>query len=133
MEQIITIVLSVFGGGALLSFLQFIINRHDTKSGKHSAIMEAINKVKDELDTLRGEINEDRATNARIRILSFSDEIRHNVKHSKESFDQMMQDIDTYKRYCDKHPEYRNNRAVMAITNIERVYSDCLREHNFLE
>ncbi len=133
MEQIITIVLSVFGGGALLSFLQFIINRHDTKSGKHSAIMEAINKVKVELDTLRGEINEDRATNARIRILSFSDEIRHNVKHSKESFDQMMQDIDTYKRYCDKHPEYRNNRAVMAITNIERVYSDCLREHNFLE
>lgn len=133
MEQIITIVLSVFGGGALLSFLQFIINRHDTKSGKHSAIMEAINKVKVELDTLRGEINEDRATNARIRILSFSDEIRHNVKHSKESFDQMMQDIDTYKRYCDKHPEYRNNRAVMAITNIERIYSDCLREHNFLE
>ena len=133
MEQIITIVLSVFGGGALLSFLQYLINRHDTKSGKHSAIMEAINKVKVELDTLRGEINEDRATNARIRILSFSDEIRHNVKHSKESFDQMMQDIDTYKRYCDKHPEYRNNRAVMAITNIERVYSDCLREHNFLE
>jgi len=132
-EQIITIVLSVFGGGALLSFLQYLINRHDTKSGKHSAIMEAINKVKVELDTLRGEINEDRATNARIRILSFSDEIRHNVKHSKESFDQMMQDIDTYKRYCDKHPEYRNNRAVMAITNIERVYSDCLREHNFLE
>ena len=133
MEQIITIVLSVFGGGALLSFLQYLINRHDTKSGKHNAIMEAINKVKDELDTLRGEINEDRATNARIRILSFSDEIRHNVKHSKESFDQMMQDIDTYKRYCDKHPEYRNNIAVMAITNIERVYSDCLREHNFLE
>lgn len=133
MEQIITIVLSVFGGGALLSFLQYLINRYDTKSGKHNAIMEAINKVKDELDTLRGEINEDRATNARIRILSFSDEIRHNVKHSKESFDQMMQDIDTYKRYCDKHPEYRNNRAVMAITNIERVYSDCLKEHNFLE
>ncbi len=133
MEQTITIILSVFGGGALLTFLQYLITRHDEKSGKHKTIMNAIGEVREELDTLRNEIKEDRATNARIRILSFSDEIRHKVRHSKEAFDQINSDIDTYRRYCDKHPDYKNNRAVMAISNIERVYAECLKEHDFLE
>ena len=132
MEQTITIILSIFGGGALLTFLQYLITRHDEKTGKHKTIMDAIEVVRKELDALRGEINEDRATNARIRILSFSDEVQRNVRHSKESFDQINSDIDTYRRYCDKHPDYKNNRAVMAIANIERVYAECMKEHDFL-
>lgn len=132
MELTITIILSIFGGGALLTFLQYLITRHDEKAGKHKTIMDAIEKVRKELDALRGEINEDRATNARIRILGFSDEVQRNVRHSKESFDQINSDIDTYRRYCEKHPEYKNNRAVMAIANIERVYTECMKEHDFL-
>lgn len=133
MERIITIILSIFGGGALLSFLQYLINRHDERKGKRKVLLTAIEAVRKEIDALRTEINEDRATNARIRILSFSDEVRHNVRHSKESFDQVNSDIDTYRRYCEKHPEYKNNRAVMAIANIERVYSECLKQCDFLE
>lgn len=133
MEQTITIILSIFGGGALLTFLQYLITRHDEKKGKGKTIMKAIEEVRKDLDVLRSEISEDRATNARIRILSFSDQVRHNVRHSKESFDQVNSDIDTYRRYCDKHPEYKNNRAVMAIANIERVYAECLQQHDFLE
>ena len=133
MDRAITIILSIFGGGALLTFLQFIIQRHDEKKGKHKTLMDAINKIKEELDALRGDISEDRATNARIRILSFSDEVRHSVRHSKEAFDQVNADIDTYKRYCDEHPAYKNNRAVMAIANIERVYAECLKTNDFLE
>lgn len=133
MGQIGTIVISIFGGGALLTFLQYLITRHDEKKGKNKNLMTAIEEVRKELDALRNEIKEDRATNARIRILSFSDEVRHNVRHSKESFDQINDDIDTYRRYCEKHPDYKNNRAVMAISNIERVYAECLQQHDFLE
>ena len=82
---------------------------------------------------LTGELAEDRATNARIRILRFSDEVRHGVLHSKESFDQVNLDIDTYHRYCEDHPEYKNNRAVMAIANIQRVYAKCLENNGFLD
>lgn len=133
METALTIILSIFGGGALLTFLQYLITRHDEKKGKNKKIMAAIEAVRRDLDVLRGEISEDRATNARIRILKFSDEVRHNTRHSKESFDQVNSDIDTYRQYCDKHPEYKNNRAVMAIANIERVYAECLKDHDFLE
>ncbi len=127
-----TIIISIFGSGALFTFLQYLITRHDEKKGKHKTIMDAIGAVRKDLDALRGEISEDRATNARIRILSFSDEVQRQVRHSKESFDQINSDIDTYRRYCEKHPDYKNNRAVMAIANIERVYADCLEEHDFL-
>ena len=133
MEQIITIVVSIFGGGALLSFIQYLINRHDEKKGKGKTIVDEIKAIRNDLDALRIEIGEDRATNARIRILKFSDEVRHNVLHSKESFDQVNSDIDTYRQYCEEHPEYKNNRAVMAIKNIECVYADCLKNRNFLE
>ncbi|MGN0227474.1 MAG: hypothetical protein ACI4AI_05365 [Paludibacteraceae bacterium] len=133
MEQAITVILSIVGGGALLSFIQYLITRYDEKKGKSKTLMKAIEEVRKDIDALRNEISEDRATNARIRILGFSDEVRHNVRHSKESFDQINSDIDTYRRYCEKHPDYRNNRAVMAIANIERVYKKCMQENDFLE
>lgn len=133
MEQAITVILSIVGGGALLSFIQYLITRYDEKKGKSKTLMKAIEEVHKDIDALRNEISEDRATNARIRILGFSDEVRHNVRHSKESFDQINSDIDTYRRYCEKHPDYRNNRAVMAIANIERVYKKCMQENDFLE
>lgn len=128
MDTATTIILSLCGGGALFGFVQFLITRRDNKNG----ILKAIDALRGEIETLRGEITEDRATNARIRILSFSDEVQRDIRHSKESFDQINSDIDTYRRYCEKHPDYKNNRAVMAIANIERVYAECMKEHDFL-
>lgn len=120
-------------GAALVGLVQFLINRKDEKKGKCSSVISAIGGLQKELDCLRNDFSEDRATNARIRILRFSDEVRHNVRHSKESFDQVNLDIDTYNRYCETHPNYKNNRAVMAIANIERVYAQCLIDNDFLE
>ncbi|MBE6984301.1 MAG: hypothetical protein E7434_01565 [Ruminococcaceae bacterium] len=113
-------------GAALVALVQFLINRNDRKKDKTDAVIAKVEQMQKEFE-------EERANNARIRILRFSDEVRHGVRHSKESFDQVNLDIDAYRRYCDCHPEYKNNRAVMAIANIERVYSQCLREQDFLE
>ena len=127
----VTIFLSIIGGGAGLSFLQFLISRHDEK--KKNTLMNAIMEVKKDLDGLRAEIYKNQASTARTRILRFSDEILHKMRHSKEMFDQINEDIDAYRKYCDKHPEYKNNKAVMAIGNIEKVYEICLEQHDFLE
>ena len=120
-------------GAAVVGLVQFLITRRDKKENDATEVANAIQLVNDKLEALRSEIAEDRATNARIRILSFSDEVRHAVKHSKESFDQINLDIDTYNHYCQSHPDYKNNRAVMAIANIERVYAKCLQGNDFLE
>ena len=125
--------LGIIGGGAFLTFLQYLINRHDTKAGKKDAVLKAIEKIEKEIETIRGEAAEDRADNARIRILQFSDECRHGTAHSKEHFDQINQDIDRYRAYCSAHPAYQNNKSVQAIAYIERQYQKCLADNGFLD
>lgn len=84
------------------------------------------------LEKLRNENGEDKATTCRYRILRFDDEIRHGTRHSKEHFDQILEDITEYERYCNDHPDYKNNKAVLAIENIKRVYQICTNEGTFL-
>lgn len=133
MNTALTIVLSIFGGGSLVTLLEFFINRYDEKHGKYNAIIEEIKKIHSEIGNIRKELDEDRATNARIRILNFSDEIQHYVQHSRESFDQVHEDIDMYRTYCNTHDDYENSKANAAIENIETVYKKCLAgEESFL-
>lgn len=72
------------------------------------------------------------ANTRRYRILRFDDEIRHNQKHTKEHFDQIMDDITEYERYCSGNPNYKNNKAVLAIENIKKTYMVCARINDFL-
>lgn len=132
MDQNFMTFLSILGGGAFLTFLQFLIKRRDENNGQIKQIVQAIQDIKEEINIIRQDESEDRANNARVRILRFSDECRHGVPHSKEHFDQLNLDIDKYRLYCTTHPEYQNNRSVQAIANIERIYQDCLTENKFL-
>lgn len=68
----------------------------------------------------------------RVRILRFADEIRKGDRHSHEMFDQVLSDIDTYDRYCDCHPDFKNNKTVSARHKILEVYSSCIDNNDFL-
>ena len=88
--------------------------------------------IKAEVDTLKKEEELERVRQARQRILRFNDEILFNKRHSKEHFDEVLDDIDVYEDYCATHEEYENNKAVLAISTIREVYKECLKEHDFL-
>jgi len=68
----------------------------------------------------------------RLRILRFNDEILQGKLHTKEHFDEILDDITEYERYCELHPGYKNSKAGMAISNVEAVYQKCLAEKGFL-
>lgn len=68
----------------------------------------------------------------RQRILQFNNELLRGIGHSKEDFVEVLLDIDRYEVYCRKHPDYPNNRAVHAISNIGREYDQRLKKHDFL-
>lgn len=72
------------------------------------------------------------AIDCRVRILTFADEIRRGMKHSKETFDQVLSDIDSYERYCAEHPDFMNNKTVAAKAKILEVYSECIDGNDFL-
>lgn len=85
------------------------------------------------LDKLEKSFEERAAKDARIRILRFGDEILHGVHHSKEHFDQILQDITEYEQYCDAHKDFKNNMTVLTTRHIMETYSECLEERKFEE
>lgn len=128
----ISVLASIVFGGAFLAFLQFLIQRHDAKKEKKDDVKAALDKLDKRLTDIEGELGLERATTARVRILRCSDEITRGVRHSKEYFDQTLEDINNYNQYCSDHPDFKNRKAVLAIENIERVYEKCLQENDFL-
>lgn len=92
-----------------------------------------------QIDSIKSQLNahisndaEQEATQARKRILRFNDELLHKVNHSREHFIEILSDIDDYEDYCKAHPDYPNNRADLAIENIKHIYSQCMKDNNFL-
>ena len=69
----------------------------------------------------------------RTRILHFNNELLRSIDHTKEEFIEVLAEIDAYERYCEEHPEYPNNRAVLAIENIRENYKERLKKHDFLQ
>lgn len=69
---------------------------------------------------------------ARRRILRFNDELLRSIDHSKEYFDDILEDIKIYNRYCDEHKDFANGKTVMAKKNIEHCYEQCMEKHSFL-
>ncbi len=76
--------------------------------------------------------NERDADQHRIRILGFNTELLRDMRHTREDFIDILGEIDFYEHYCADHPEYENNRAVLAISNIKRVYDERQACHDFL-
>lgn len=96
------------------------------------AIEEGFRDVNDQIADVRFDVQLERVKNARIRILRYSDEITTGVEHSKESFDQTLIDMDEYEDYCRLHPEFENNRTVLANQRIRGIYTKLLKENKFL-
>lgn len=91
--------------------------------------LDAVSQV---LDDFKKESDETKASSCRYRILRFGDEILHNNEHTKEHFDQILDDITAYEKYCSSHSEYKNDKAVMTIENIKRAYQKHADEGTFL-
>lgn len=89
-------------------------------------------EIKKEVDGIRDIIEEREAVLARTHILRFNDELLTHQKHSKEYFDQTLEDIDRYDKYCDAHPAFKNSRTVISAQNIKDTYNGLLKEHKFL-
>ena len=117
--------------GALLAFAQFMINRHDGKKEIIQGITEKMDKMAVDMKDLREDLLRGRAISARIRILSAADEIRQKISHSREWWDQVMDDSSFYEDYCNQHPDFVNKKAVHAKDLLDKVYAERLYKNDF--
>lgn len=126
------------GGGGLLLMLMTLIQVAPVKINPWSWLAKAIGKamgieaIEKKLDAHIDMDDRRTADGHRARILHFNNELLRNIGHTKEEFIEALTEIDAYEKYCDKHPEYPNNRAVLAIENIREVYKERLKKHDFL-
>jgi len=125
----------------LLTLIEIAPIKVNPWSAAGKAIGRALNAdVLRELDAvkkkLEGHITMDDervADGHRTRILHFNNELLREIRHTKEEYLEAIAEIDAYEEYCREHPEYPNNRAVLAIENIRENYKERLRKHDFLQ
>lgn len=121
---LVTVVVAILGSSWVGDWLKA---RRERKSG-----MVTTNQILDAVKSLRADFDEEKAIQARVRIVKFNDEILTDQRHSKESFDQVLSDIDTYDRYCSEHPQFVNSKTKLSSENIRRTYQECESKHSFL-
>lgn len=119
------ILYTILGSAGLFSLIQYIISRRDNR-------MKMLTEIKKDIEAIKAERALDRATDARRRILRSADEILQGMKHSQEWWEQVMEDIGEYERYCDSHEGYKNNKARLAIKELTNCYEDRREKHDFL-
>lgn len=126
------------GGGGLLLVLMTLVQVAPVKINPWSRLAKFIGKamgieaIEKKLDAHIDMDDRRTADGHRARILHFNNELLRNIGHTKEEFIEALTEIDAYEKYCNKHPEYPNNRAVLAIENIREVYKERLKKHDFL-
>lgn len=143
MAQIgVAVVAGVFGGG--LTFIGTLLKHRWEKREKEDTVASKIDalgvKIESVQSSIMDELKKDRADNeeyrvklCRQRILQFNDELYRGVKHTKESFDDVIAEgIDVYEDYCKNHPSFPNFKAEAAIDNIKETYKKLLKEGGFL-
>lgn len=126
MTDIIAVVVAVLASSGLWGIIQYLISRKDKTAEKIDKIMEIVTEVSERVDT-------NSATNARTRILRFDDELINGVHHSREYFQQTLEEINVYEAYCARHPNYKNNACILAIEHIRKVYLDLLDKGGFIQ
>lgn len=105
--------------------IEEISEKLDAQGKKLNSLEEAFNRK-------NAEDQEKEAKSARRRILRTDDEIRIGIKHSKDFFDDVLRDIDSYEEYCENHPHFKNKCAESAINNVMACYEACKMENSFL-
>lgn len=132
---------SVFlAGGILATLIQIAPIKIDPWTSLARAIGRAINgeviekvdKLEKDVGSINEKVDESGAKTARARILRFGDEIIHGVRHSKEHFDDILDDIKDYDIYCETHPHFKNGKTGLTSNLIKETYNKCLHEHDFI-
>ena len=137
MEEMIRWVLAAVAGTTLIQISPIKLDPWTwlgRKIGRaiNGEVMDELKHLKGRMERMEAQAEEQNMDTARTRILRFGDECKRDVPHSEEHFNQVLEDIDKYERYCNGHPEYKNAKAVLTIAKIKEIYGRRLESGDFL-
>lgn len=131
MELLIGVLGAGIGSG-IMAIVQAVIQRKWKKDDQQDVILAKLDTITARMDCMEAAASEREAKDARIRILRFGDECSHEVRHSREHFEQVIEDVDAYEIYCRDHPDFKNNKATLTIKLIKDTYQRRLLNNDFI-
>lgn len=120
---LITAVVTLFGT-ILTTITTSISNRKKT-----------VSRIDDVEVKLNNHISEEELVNAkqmRIRILRFNDELCRGTSFSENHYEDILEDIDSYEKFCNTHTDYHNGKGQIAMENIRKEYKEHMLHRDFL-
>ena len=121
MNDTTEIIIAVLASGGVFSLVQFLITFGFSRADKSK-------EIEKKIDSLSERIDENAAILARTHILRFSDEIKNGIEHSNEYWRQQLDDCDTYAKFCETHPSFKNSYTIIADKHIKETYERLKRE-----
>ena len=126
----------LLGSGGLITFF---VSRHDSKKDKLDAIVEMLDAMNGRIDQMNNRIDahvdnykHDSAVQKRVQILNFADDLRHGIPRSKDAYNQALDDITEYNRYCKEHPRFKNHLTAAAEEYIKNSYDEHYMKNDFI-
>jgi hypothetical protein len=119
----VSVIVAIFGSAG---FWQWISNQGSKE------LKTEMKKIRVEFGEMKDAEELQEVKNSRRRILRFNDEIINHMRHSREYFDDILEDVNAYENFVRKNPDYQNGKCTLAIENIERVYRECMKKGDFL-
>lgn len=111
-KTIAAVITAILGSG----IIQYLFSRRDKSK-----------EIEKKLDVLTDKVDTNQAILARTHILRFSDEIKNGVIHSNEYWRQQLDDCDTYDRFCEAHPNFKNSYTLVANNHIKETYQELVK------
>jgi hypothetical protein len=129
---------------ALIGLIPTIISNRKKTQQSISDMMEEIKKdtkqTNDKVDSVAAQLQihiteseEEKARQARMRILRFYDELCAGDEHSESYFEDILDDCKFYELYCTNHKEFQNHRGQAAIEYIDATYRKIKQNGGFLQ
>ena len=121
---------------ALVTIIPTVIsNRKKTQASIKAGNDETKQQLAKMQTTLDNHIREDedeKARTQRYRILRFYDEMCEGRQQSESHFEDILDDIDAYEKYCSMHPNFKNCRGHAAMQGIKEKYAELKSNGGFL-
>ena len=115
---------------AILTFIGKILTKEFSESQKD--LIDKVEVLSLKIEKVAESVEETRAIAARVRILSFGDELLEGRLHSKDTYDQTLLDIDNYEKYCKSHENFKNNVTEETVALIKEKYRIRLWKNDFV-
>lgn len=131
-EYIVPLIIAIIGSGGFTALVTALVGARQRKKDKDDAVMKKLDSISQAVDDQKKATEERFIRLDRSAIIKFADEISRKLEHSSEAFDDVLEAIDRYDKYCKSHDDFKNSKTTISAKLIKDTYERCKTEHKFI-